>query len=200
MTRGGARTEPERPGPARRGEWRIALLAVLVLASVGASVAWGQEPGVAADWSQGLGVDEDERRELGEPLGEPLSGVQLEARALEIGSMLRCPQCQGLSVADSPVDAAQSMQAKVRRLVASGYSEEQILAYFETSYGEFIRLSPKPEGFNLVVWILPVLGLLLGVGLIAWRLRGATASAPAAASGDEDLEEYRRKVREAMKQ
>ena len=154
---------------------------------------------VAAVWSQEPRVDEDELRELGAPSGQPLSGVQLEARALEIGGLLRCPQCQGLSVADSPVDAAISMQARVRRLVALGYNEEQILAYFESSYGEFIRLSPKAEGFNLVVWILPVLALLVGVGLIAWRLRSATARATSASQEGEDLEEYRRRVREAMK-
>ena len=151
--------------------------------------------GATAGWSQQARVDEDELRELGTPQGQPLSGVQLEARATEVGSLLRCPQCQGLSVADSPVDAAIAMQARVRRLVGLGYTEEQILAYFETSYGEFIRLSPKPEGFNLVVWILPVLAFLLGVGVIAWRVRRPVA--PAAPAG-EDLEEYRRKVREAM--
>ncbi len=175
-----------RPAPTRLrpAPWNGPLAGFLVVLSLAfvATAAWGQE----------RGADEEERRELGAPLGEPLSGVQLEARALEIGGLLRCPVCQGLSVADSPVDAAVSMQAKVRRLVASGYSEEQILAYFEGSYGEFIRLSPKPEGFNLVVWILPILGILLGVGLIAWRMR--TAPAPV----DEDLDEYRRKVREAI--
>jgi cytochrome c-type biogenesis protein CcmH len=151
--------------------------------------------GATAAWSQQPRADEDELRDLGAPQGQPLSGVQLEARAQEVGSLLRCPQCQGLSVADSPVDTAIAMQERVRRFVALGYTEEQILAYFESSYGEFIRLSPKPEGFNLVVWILPVLALLVGVGVIALRVRRTVA--PAAAAG-EDLEEYRRKVREAI--
>ncbi|MDH3402315.1 MAG: cytochrome c-type biogenesis protein CcmH [Acidobacteriota bacterium] len=176
-----------RAGRARAARRRAAAAALLaLLAALGATAARGQAGG----------LDEDERRELGPAQGAPVSGALLDARAYEIGSLLRCPVCQGLSVADSPVDAAVSMQAKIRRLVAAGYSEEQILAYFEGSYGEFIRLSPKPEGFNLVVWILPVVAVLVGLGIVARRVRAVAR--PAAAG--EDLEAYRRKVREAVEE
>lgn len=135
----------------------------------------------------------DERRQLGEPQGVALSGAELEVRAQAVGSLLRCPVCQGLSVFDSPVPAARAMQQKVTLLLEAGYSEEQILAYFETSYGEFIRLSPKPEGFNLVVWALPLVAIAIGLAVVAYRVRRA---APAAA--DEDLEAYRQQVRREL--
>ena len=50
----------------------------------------------------------------------------------------------------------------MRELLAAGYDEEQILAYFERSYGEFVRLEPPLRGVNWLVWIAPVVGLLLG--------------------------------------
>jgi cytochrome c-type biogenesis protein CcmH len=158
--------------------------AILVLASAHAA-------GLALD-VEGGALSAEERRQLGEPAGERLAGGELLVRAREVASLLRCPVCQGLSVADSPVPAAQAMQRKVQALLAAGYSEEQVLAFFETSYGEFIRLSPKPEGFNLVVWVLPVLAILVGVGLVARRVR----SAPAAA--EDDLEAYRQRVRQEV--
>ena len=35
------------------------------------------------------------------------------------------------------------MKPQVRELVAAGYDQEQILAYFERSYGEFVRLRAR---------------------------------------------------------
>jgi cytochrome c-type biogenesis protein CcmH/NrfF len=48
--------------------------------------------------------------------------------------------CQSLSVADSPATMALNMKAQVREMLATGYNQDQILAYFERSYGECDRL------------------------------------------------------------
>ncbi|HEX9737529.1 MAG TPA: cytochrome c-type biogenesis protein [Thermoanaerobaculia bacterium] len=140
---------------------------------------------------------------VGEPAGTPLSGAALEELTEEVAGRMRCPVCQGLSVADSPSDAAVAMKAEVRALLAAGYTPAQTVRYFETSYGEFIRLAPKAEGFNLVVWIAPVAMLLIGAAIIAWRLRGpraAVAEVPGPASVDEDpdLAVYRERVRQEL--
>lgn len=78
------------------------------------------------------------------PRGAPLTGDALETRTEQVASLLRCPVCQGLSVADSPSSTAQNMKAHIRELVAQGYNQDQILAYFERSYSEFVRLEPAP--------------------------------------------------------
>ncbi len=88
---------------------------------------------------------------IGEPKGTPLEGAELDRVAHEVAAVVRCPVCQGLSIADSPVDQAAAMRTEVRELLAAGFTPDQILDYFEPSYGEFIRLEPKPEGFNLLV-------------------------------------------------
>jgi cytochrome c-type biogenesis protein CcmH len=104
---------------------------------------------------------------LGVPQGSPLSGAGLEQRTHEVASLLRCPVCQGMSVADSPSTVALDMKQKVRELLARGYTQEQILGYFEGSYGQFVRLKPT----NPVVWILPVVVLLVGAVLVVVTLR-----------------------------
>src|SRR5690606_33847289 len=58
---------------------------------------------------------------------------------------------------------------QVRDLLAEGYSREQVLHYFENSYGEFVLLAAPKDGIALVVWVLPVVLLVGGVGVI-WRL------------------------------
>jgi cytochrome c-type biogenesis protein CcmH len=86
-----------------------------------------------------------------------------------VAGLLRCPVCQGLSVADSPATMAVNMKAQVKELLADGYDQEQILAYFERSYGEFVRLQPPLRGVNWLVWLAPLAALALG----AWAVRRA---------------------------
>ncbi|MFQ5526285.1 MAG: cytochrome c-type biogenesis protein CcmH [Thermoanaerobaculia bacterium] len=141
-------------------------------------------------------------RELtGPPAGRELSGAELVRVTEEVTSLMRCPVCQGLSVADSPTASAIAMKEEARQLLAAGFSGDQVLAYFERSYGEFIRLSPKPEGFNLVVWILPVAALLLGAAVIGLRIKKRShldlgRAEESAQEVPDDLAEYVSRVRE----
>src|SRR5437763_5744225 len=105
------------------------------------------------------------------PKGQSLSGASLDARTDEIGALLRCPVCQGLSVADSPSTMARNMKAEVREKLAAGYDQEQILADFERSYGEFVRLEPRMRGVNLVVWLGPLAALVGGGAVVTWLLK-----------------------------
>jgi len=107
----------------------------------------------------------------GAPRGAPLSGPELDARTDEVGALLRCPVCQGLSVSDSPSSMARNMKAEVRDKLAAGYDQEQILADFEHSYGEFVRLKPTLRGVNWLVWFGPLLALIAGAALIASKLK-----------------------------
>jgi cytochrome c-type biogenesis protein CcmH len=130
----------------------------------------------------------DVARVVGPPRSQPLSGMQLDARTYQVGSLLRCPVCQGLSVADSPAGMAQNMKGQVRDLLAAGFDQEQILAYFERSYGEFVRLQPPLRGVNWLVWFGPLLGLLVGLAIVIGVLRKRATMAggePVIPSADE---------------
>lgn len=115
------------------------------------------------------------------PSGPPLSGAQLDARTQEVSELLRCPVCQGLSVADSPSTMARNMKQEVRDKLAQGYDQEQILADFERSYGEFVRLRPPLRGANWVVWLGPAAFLLAGGAVIAFAMRSRSSAAKAPA-------------------
>lgn len=128
---------------------------------------------------------------VGAPSGTAVSGAELERRTTEVARLLRCPVCQGLSIADSHAAMAVNMKNEVRELLARGYSTDQILDYFEASYGEFVRLEPRKKGFNYVVWIAPALALLLGGGVIAMVLKSQkrrSAAAPESTRSADALE------------
>jgi len=102
----------------------------------------------------------------------------------EVAAQLRCVVCQNLSVADSPSEMAQQMRAMVRERLAAGDTPEQVVQYFVERYGDWILLAPKRQGFTLLVWVLPPLGLLAGLGVLAvllrtWTRRGAARRAEA---------------------
>ncbi|MBI1734529.1 MAG: cytochrome c-type biogenesis protein CcmH [Candidatus Rokubacteria bacterium] len=98
------------------------------------------------------------------------SGKQaLDDQVREIASQLRCPVCQNLSVADSPSAMAQQMRGVIRDRLSAGQSPEEIEAYFVEKYGQWILLSPRRSGLNLVLWIGPFAAVVLGL-LVAARL------------------------------
>jgi cytochrome c-type biogenesis protein CcmH len=120
---------------------------------------------------------------VGPPKGTPLAGDPLFQRTNEVAALLRCPVCQGMSVADSPAEMAINMKSQVHELLARGYTEEQILQYFELSYGQFVLLKPKSP----VVWVLPIIALVIGAAIVFFKIRklgGEANSQPAAAPED----------------
>ena len=127
-------------------------------------------------------------------LSTPPQGDELARQTQEIASRLRCPVCQGLSVADSPSEMAVNMKTEVRDMLARGYTREQIEAHFVRSYGEFVLLAPKFEGVNALVWILPIAALLLGAFVVRTKLR-RLAAAPRPRKDDPDLARVRELVK-----
>ncbi len=72
----------------------------------------------------------------------------LDQRVHDVASQLRCPICQGESVADSPSQLAQQMRGVIRQQLQSGKSEQEVIQYFRTSYGDQIVWSPPWQGFT----------------------------------------------------
>jgi len=110
--------------------------------------------------------------------GSALLDPPREARVQALGKQLRCPMCQGLSIADSNSSAARAQMDKVRELVAAGKTDQEIRDYFTARYGEWALLEPPASGMNVLVWLLP-LALLLGGGLAIARTMRRPAGTPA---------------------
>ena len=95
----------------------------------------------------------------------------LEDQTRALATELRCVVCQNLSVADSPSEMAQQMRAIVREQLQAGKTPEQVKDFFVSKYGEWVLLKPKTSGFGLLLWLLPYVGLTLGVITALWFVR-----------------------------
>ena len=120
----------------------------------------------------------------------------------EVAAQLRCVVCQALSVADSPSETANQMRAIVRERLATGESPEQVRAYFVEKYGDWILLSPPKSGFTLLVWLVPFVGLGIGLVLIVVTVRRWSRTPRTATRGQVDpalRERIRREISEMDK-
>jgi len=142
---------------------------------------------------------------IGAPQGQPLAGDDLTRTTQEIASTIRCPVCQGLSIADSPAEMAQNMKAQVRELLSRGYTRHQIESYFEKSYGQFVLLAPKFQGVNSLVWTLPILALIFGIFVVFMKMKSleqtpvADSGNQPPATGNSETDPYLARVRELVK-
>ena len=96
-------------------------------------------------------------------VGEPSDRDRVEA----LGARIRCPVCQGESIADSPTPYANDILAFVEEKVDEGWSDDQILDYLEARF-EGIRLDPRFSGTTVLLWVLPA-GVAAAGAWLAFR-------------------------------
>lgn len=138
----------------------------------------------------------------------------LDQRVRDVASQIQCPVCNGESVEDSPSGLAAEMRALIREKLSHGESEQQVIQYFEASYGDTILESPPVSGFTLLIWLPPVVMLALGGYLVftvgkEWGAQRGTLALAGVGDDDDDVDsendeasglsvEERRRLREAL--
>ena len=93
---------------------------------------------------------------------EVLADPALEARARTLSAELRCMVCQNQSIDDSNADLAKDLRLLVRERIADGDSDEAVLNYIVSRYGEFVLLKPRVSMKTVLLWGAPVLLVLAG--------------------------------------
>jgi len=91
-------------------------------------------------------------------------------RAHRLATEMRCPVCEGLSVADSEAETSKEIAADIRRRVNDGESDAEIRAYYASRYPG-ILLRPENRGLGAVVWALPIVVIVLAASGLFFALR-----------------------------
>jgi cytochrome c-type biogenesis protein CcmH len=94
------------------------------------------------------------------------------ARSAYLDSIIKCPSCDDLSIAESDAGVAAALRAEVRQRVARGWSDERIERFVVAQYGPDEILSPSSD----LPWLIPLLVgavavLAIGSALVRTRLR-----------------------------
>lgn len=101
---------------------------------------------------------------------EVLKNPALESRARALSSELRCMVCQNQSIDQSDADLARDLRVLVRERLTKGDSDEQVLDYIVSRYGEFVLLKPRLSLHTLLLWGAPLALLLCGAAAVLYSV------------------------------
>ena len=96
---------------------------------------------------------------------------QTNNREYNLFSQIMCPICDGQTIAESQASIAEDMKNMIRDQIKDGKEDKEILKYFEERYGQEILSNPIPKGFNLTIWIAPILIIIISSTITIYSLR-----------------------------
>jgi cytochrome c-type biogenesis protein CcmH len=105
-------------------------------------------------------------------LAAPAAASERRPTLSELEGQLMCPICEGETLAQSDSPAAQRIKAYIQLRISQGATRSQIKRELVDQWGTRILAAPPRHGFDLLAWLLPIVGVLGGaavIGALAWR-------------------------------
>jgi cytochrome c-type biogenesis protein CcmH len=127
----------------------------------------------------------------------------LQKKAREIYDLIMCPLCAGQTIAQSSSETSSQMRDLVLKKLRQGETKEEILQYFESRYGERIMAKPNKKGFNLILWVFPLVVVALAAIVIYFLIRRWSKRVqvtPDAHFDEGQLSEYKKRMEKELKQ
>lgn len=116
-------------------------------------------------------------------------------RVTAIARTIKCPTCQGESVAESDAGPSREIRRDIAERVQRGETDEQIRAYYADRYGDQILLTPPRSGVGALVWVIPVVVLVVVVAVLA-MVFGRLRRQPRLEASDADRDLVARALRD----
>jgi len=102
----------------------------------------------------------------------------LEQRMVNLAQNLRCLVCQNESLASSHADLAKDLRQEVRDKMKQGMSDQQIIDFLVSKYGDFVLFDPPMKSYTLLLWYGPFALLLMGLIGLVLQMRKRKRAAP----------------------
>jgi cytochrome c-type biogenesis protein CcmH len=118
--------------------------------------------------------------------------------ATDIKRSLISPCCWAGTVYD--LDHNPEMEELINQFISQGKTKQEILEYYIGLYGERILAVPIAKGFNIMVWVTPILAGMIGITFLFFFLRtpndipSSVISAPSEVAFDDEIEKELQKM------
>jgi cytochrome c-type biogenesis protein CcmH len=121
-----------------------------------------------------------------------------------VAKKLNCPVCENVPLDVCETQACSQWRDLIRQKLGAGETPQQIINYFQATYGDRVLQEPPRQGFTGLVWILPVVGLIGGMAILVVVLRRMTVR-PAAVQVEtpgvsESADEYRQRLERELEE
>jgi len=87
---------------------------------------------------------------------------QQELRYKKLIEELRCLVCQNQNLAGSDAGLAQDLRKQVYKMISAGNSDEEILDFMVTRYGDFVLYRPPFNAATFLLWVGPFIIFAIG--------------------------------------
>ncbi len=114
--------------------------------------------------------------------GQPIREVT-DDEVNDISSRLYCPVCENVPLDVCGTAACARWRAQVRTLLEQGESEDEVINYFVTQFGQRVVGTPQDPWLNFLAWAVPAGAVIVGAGAVAylflrWRRRTSPPAQP----------------------
>jgi cytochrome c-type biogenesis protein CcmH len=94
-----------------------------------------------------------------------------------VAKQLYCPVCENIPLDACGTQACEQWRGIIRDKLSEGWTEDQIKDYFVAQYGDRVLAEPPREGFNWIVYLVPLVifmggGVLFYLGFQQWKVSG----------------------------
>ena len=111
--------------------------------------------------------------------GSSSTAPTAEQRVDALAASIKCPFCNGESLAESSAGVAADYRALIAERVSAGFSDDEIRQEFADNFGDAFILDTPTDGWAIALWLAPILILGVGVGVIISMRRTAQRSTEA---------------------
>jgi cytochrome c-type biogenesis protein CcmH len=104
---------------------------------------------------------------------KPAAEASPEDRIAALSASIRCPFCNGESLADSQANVAADYRALIAEQVEAGATDEEIIDTFAANFGDSFILDTSTSVWSVALWVIPISALVAGGGVLLWMKRSA---------------------------
>lgn len=80
----------------------------------------------------------------------------------EVAKDLFCPVCENTPLDVCATQACADWRELIREKLGEGQTQDEIFDYFARQYGDGVLADPPRRGFNLILWMFPIVAVLIG--------------------------------------
>ncbi len=114
--------------------------------------------------------------------------------------ILRCPMCQNQNLNGSNAGIATDLRRELHRLISEDYSDQEIIDFMQSRYGNFILYEPPINKSTSVLWFAPIVFLLVGVAVLIVLVRRQRVNDDVAVLSDQELAAARARLQSLQAQ